>query len=937
MKHSRQEVENDLLTITRQLLDESGETHHREVKLNASLQRHLGIDSLTRAELFHRIEKKFAVTLPDKLLAEAETLNDIANELAFTESKNPNHPDEKKIISHGARPHLDLSHAKTLIDVLWLYGEKSPEKAHIFFKKEDGTEEIITYGQLLETSLRIAKGLINRGLNSGDTVAIMQPTHPDFFYTFFGILLAGGVPVPIYPPFRMHMLETYVKTEAHILRNAEARILVTFGEAETLSRLLKSFIPELKHIVTVKDLLNSDKLSASFHAHSHLPALIQYTSGSTANPKGVLLTHANLLANIHAYGKAIAVTPEDVAVSWLPLYHDMGLIGMWLGSLYYGVPLVLMAPFSFLNHPERWLWAIHYHRGTISAAPNFAYELCIRKIESGLLEGLDLSSWRIAANGAEKIYPHTLIEFEKKFAAYGLKKTALLPVYGLAESAVALAISPLDREFKLDHVDRKLFEEKREAQISTDKNALIFVACGKPMQGHEIRIVDDNQNELPERHVGNVQFRGPSAMQGYYHNPVATQAILHDGWLDSGDLAYIAQEEIYITGRRKDLIIKAGRNLYPAEIESMVETVKDVRHGCVVAFEVTDAKLGTEQLIIVAETRMETSAIKERIINDIREVIASSLDIVPDRIVLVKPHVIPKTSSGKLQRALCKKMYEEKRLQKGEIPASLQMLKLVTASLMQRVKKIGAIFLRAIYTAYIVIFAALTFLPIYFYGRNATREKTAKAMQLWSKCVLAFAFCPITIKNNDKLVAFTNVIYAANHTSYIDALLMMAILPAGTRIVVKKEVFSMPMIGTIARKLEYFGVDRMDFSRGQQDTKRIFDALASGASIMIFPEGTFGYAAGLRPFRLGAFKLAAESGAAICPLAIKGMRIVWRADEKLMRPNRITITVCDLIKPAGKEWQDVTNLRNAVRAAILEYCGEPSLDFIAAQVVATSD
>lgn len=930
---SQQDVENKLIEITAKLLEESGETHHKQINLDVSLQRHLGIDSLGRAELFRRIEKAYEVRLSDRLLAEAETLNDILAALLKKEFIIPEKQERRG--SHGQRPSLDAGLAKSLVDVLLLYGEKAPNEVHIYFQNEDGHEEKITYGELFSSSLRVANGLRLLGLQHGETVALMQPTHPNFFYTFFGILLAGGIPVPIYPPFRMHMLEAYAQTEARILSNAEVRILVTFAEAEQLSRVLQAFVPSLKQVTSVAQLIKADELSDIFHAHGDHSALIQYTSGSTADPKGVLLSHHNLLANIAAYGKAIDIRPHDVAVSWLPLYHDMGLIGMWLGSLYYGLPLILMTPFSFLNHPERWLWAIHYHRGTVSGAPNFAYELCIRKIEKGLLEGLDLSSWRMAANGAEKIYPRTLRDFTKKFAPYGLKPTTLLPVYGLAESSVALTISPLEREFKIDTVDRKLFEEEREANYSSDKNALEFVSCGLPLAGHEIRIVDDEGKVLSERKVGNLQFRGPSCMQGYYNNPRATQAIYHDGYMDSGDLAYKAEGEIYITGRRKDLIIKAGRNLYPAELEEIAETVEGVRHGCVAAFEVLDAELGTEKLVIVAETRESSTSQREKMMDAIREIITSTVDIVPDQVILVAPHIIPKTSSGKLQRAACKKMYLQGELQKTRIPASMQMLKLLASAILHKCQKGLKMIARLIYTIYILLLVLLSFFPIYFYIRYASRNSAASLIKHWARWMMRFAFCPLKIAGKERLVS-APLIYAANHASYIDAIIMLAVLPVSTRIVVKKELYRLPMIRTILKKLDYLGIDRLDFSKGVEDTRRMESTLQAGFPIMIFPEGTFGYAAGLRPFRLGAFKLATETQTEICPLAIKGTRYLLRAEEKLMRPHAVTVTVCHAVKPRGLEWQHVTALRNEVRREILKYCGEPSLDFIAGQTVAAS-
>ena len=932
-KISQQEIEARLIAITSKLLAESGEPYKREIKLDASLERQLGIDSLTRAELFQRVEKEFSVSAPDQLLARADTLNDIVLFLQSGQHAAPIKSQRQVVSHHGEKSQVDPIHANTLIDVLLLYGEESPEKPHVYFQHEDGQEEIITYGQLLKSALQVAGALRQRGLREGETVAIMLPTDPGFFYVFFGTLLAGGVPVPIYPPFRMHMLEAYAKTEAHILNNAEVRVLVTFDQAEKLSLLLQTFVPSLKHVTMVKDLMEGPELAAPFAAKSENFGMIQYTSGSTSDPKGVLLTHFNLLANIRAYGKAIEVKPDDVCVSWLPLYHDMGLIGMWLGSLYFGVPLVLLTPFSFLNHPERWLWAIHYHRGTLSGAPNFAYELCVRKIDHSMMEGLDLSSWRMAANGAEKVYPRTLEQFALKFAPYGFKRQALLPVYGLAESTVGLAIPKQGREFHLDHVDRKRFEEDREAVPSQDKNALTFVACGVPIDGHEIRIVDENDNELPERHVGSLQFRGPSNMQGYYNNPKATAAAYHDGWLDSGDLAYQADKEIYITGRRKDLIIKAGRNLYPAEIEELVGNVPGVRQGCVTAF-AADSERGTEQLVVVAETREKNANNNAQIRDHINETIVSALDIVPDHVILVAPHTVPKTSSGKLQRAACKKMYMDGQLGRSSTPPWLQITKLGAAGLTRKVLSALKWLVKLIYTLYLALVVLLTLIPVYCITRFSSNKTASAVCRHWSRFLLRAAFTPLHVVNQENLMAAAPMIFAANHASYMDAIVMLAVLPPGIRFVGKKELYSVPIIRTFMRKLNVLAVDRMDLSKGLEDTKDIAHALAAGYSIMIFPEGTFGYASGLRPFRLGAFKIAAESGVAVCPIAIKGTRAMLRSDEKLIRPSNITVTISAPLHAAGEEWQDVTQLRNAVRAEIAKYCGEPSLDYIAAQTVA---
>lgn len=932
---TQQEIEHELIIIATQLLAETGEPHKKEIKLDDSLQRHLGLDSLGRAELFSRIEKKFSLAMPDRLLIEVDTLNDIINYMSEARPITKKIHSQTVVHMQDAQVQVDPSKAKTLIEVLLLYAKQVPNKPHIYFQHEDGHEEIITYGQLFASSLLIASHLRARGLLPGETVAIMQPTSPLFLYIFFGVLLAGGIPVPIYPPFRSYMLETYAATEARILNNAEVRMLITFDQAEKLSRLLQVFVPSLKLVLTGDTLMQPHELISPFEAAEDSFAFIQYTSGSTNDPKGVLLTHQNLLANIRAYGKAIKVTPQDIVVSWLPLYHDMGLIGSWFGSLYHGSPLILMTPFSFLNHPERWLWAIHYHRATISGAPNFAYELCVRKIEAASLEGLDLSSWRVAANGAEKVYPRTLDQFATKFSRYGFKRSALTPMYGLAESSVALTIPDIEQEFHTDYVDRVQFEVNNQAIPAKREHALAFVSCGKPLEGHEIRIVDDKDTVLPERHVGNLQFRGPSCMQGYYHNPTATQAAYHHGWLDSGDLGYQADGELFITGRRKDLIIKAGRNLYPAEVEELVGNMAGIRQGCVTAFGVTDAERGTEQLIIVAETREKDKAKRESMVQKINEAMVDRLDMPPDRVVLVAPHTIPKTSSGKLQRAACKTMYLEHRLGKWHLPGWLQITKLSLQMVLRKTLEAMETLAKLIYTLYMTIVVTLTLIPIYLVVRYGSSSLAAVAIHQWAKFLVKASFCKIILVGDENLTKLSPLIFIANHASYVDAIVTLSLVPPSTRFVGKKELFSVPIIRTFMKKLHYLEVDRIDSAKGLEDTKQIENVLKEGNSIFIFPEGTFGYASGLRPFRLGAFKIAAEANVAICPIAIDGTRAVLRAQHRLMWPGSVTITVGEPIAPYGVEWQNVTRLRNEARSRIAKYCGEESLNFIAAQVVAT--
>jgi acyl carrier protein len=360
------------------------------ITLDSSLERDLGFDSLGRVELLTRLEQVFGVSLPERVLATAETPRDLlqavlAATLAIAPSVDVQRDEAPSMVQ--AEP----ADALTLPEALDWHMRAHPERTHITLQDADGNETAITYVALRDGAQQIAAGLLERELQPGQSVAIMLPTSREYFCCFLGVLLAGGVPVPIYPPARSSQIEDHLRRHAGILSNALAAMLITVPEAKAVARLLKAQVESLRMVVTASELTSAGRASGIPLKPENI-ALLQYTSGSTGNPKGTVLTHANLLANIRAMGKAVQASSTDVFVSWLPLYHDMGLIGAWLGSLYHAFPLVVMSPLTFLARPERWLWTIHKHRGTLSASPNFGYELCLRKIPDAALAGLDLSS-----------------------------------------------------------------------------------------------------------------------------------------------------------------------------------------------------------------------------------------------------------------------------------------------------------------------------------------------------------------------------------------------------------------------------------------------------------------------------------------------------------------------------------------------------------------
>jgi len=918
-----QAVEGEVLGIVGGLVAElGGGPPGRAVALDDVLDRDLGLGSLERVELLLRLEQAFGVRLPDAVMAGADRPRDLVAAILAAGPLGAEAAPGPRPAQAPGRP--APGSVATLEAALRWHVEVAPERVHVILREEDGRERPITYGGLWNAATAVAAGLRSHGLEPHETVALMLRTEAAFFAAFFGVLLAGGVPVPIYPPFRPDRIEEYARRQAAILRNAEARVLVTFAEAARVAGLLRGHVPSLKAVTTVARLEAAAGILPTAHAATTDPALVQYTSGSTGEPKGVLLSHANILANIRAIGEAIRIRPDDVGVSWLPLYHDMGLIGSWLASLYFGIPIVILSPLAFLSRPARWLWALHAHHGTVSPAPNFAFDLCARKIGDDELRGLDLSAWRLAFNGSEPVSPDTIERFTRRFAPYGFRGEAMTPVYGLAEATVALAVPPPGREPRVDWVDRETFQHRRVAQAASAAAAgtLGFVSCGCPIPGHEVRIVDPTGRTLGERVEGRVEFRGPSVTAGYYRNPEATRAVCRDGWLDSGDLGYWAGGELFVTGRRKDLIIKAGRNLYPQELEEVAGEVPGVRKGCVAAFGVPDPALGTERLVLVAESREVAAGRQAALRTAIVDRVVAALGLPPDVVVIAPVGSVLKTSSGKIRRGATRDAYLAGVLGR-RASARVQWVRLVAEELAARLRRLPARAAALAYGAYVAGLLALTLPALWGLLLLARDERRAdRIVRRWCRVILACAGCRLRVTGLEHLEDAAPVVLAANHASYLDSVALLAALPVDFRFVAKRELAAAPLVGTVIRKAGHLTVERTDLSRSVADAARVTEALRRGVSVLVFPEGTFRRSPGLLPFRLGAFKTAMEAERPLVPVAIRGTREVLPADTWLPCPGPITVSVGVPVRPEARGWPELVRLRNLVRAGIASALGE---------------
>jgi 1-acyl-sn-glycerol-3-phosphate acyltransferase len=929
-----QEILESVLAIVRALASEvGGPRAARAVRPEASLDRDVGLGSLERVELLTRLERAFGRTLDDSCL-QIDTTAGLARAI-LDAAPGQRGPLPEPAEEAGAATDIGAG-VRTLLESLRRHARLDPHRVHAILREEDRAEQPITYERLEREAAKVAGGLRERGIGPGDTVSLMLPTGLDFLRSFLGILMVRAVPVPIYPPVRLDRLEEYATRQAGILADAEARLLVTIGRARPVAGLLRPAVPSLADVLTADEVAGAGAAAIEAGAEPSDVAFIQYTSGSTGRPKGVVLTHENLLANIRAIGEALEVQPTDVGVSWLPLYHDMGLIGSWLFCLHHGLPITLLPPTSFLARPERWLWAIHERRATLSAGPNFAYELCARRIPDGALEGLDLSSWRAALNGAEPVSPGTVERFTHRFARFGLRRESLIPAYGLAECSVALALPPVGRAARFDRVARRPFQDDGRAEPAEpdDPSALAFVSAGRALPGHEIRIVDDDGRDVPERTVGRLVFRGPSATGGYHRQPEATDAIaLPGGWLDSGDLAYRADGDVHIAGRRKDLIIKGGRNLVPQEIEEVAAEVEGIRRGCVVAFGVEHPDSGTEGLVVVAETRLSDPAERERLESAVTERVAAAVDVPPDRVVLAPPGAVLKTSSGKVRRAATRERYLGGAIGRPPRTTTAQKLRLGSAAAGERVRPWLHRGARALYALYLAALLPLVVLPVWLVVALLPSRRVAFGLgRLGARVGLRLVGCRLSADGLEHLPRHGGVVLACNHASYTDVFVLVALLPRNLLFVAKKEVLGYPIIRTFVRRLGYPTVDRLDFQKGPADARRVEEALASGEAVVFFPEGTFVAATGLRPFRLGAFKVARDAAAPVVPLALRGTRRLLRGDERLPRPGPVHVSVGEPVNPDGTGLAALVGLRDRVAEMIAERCGEPRLDLVAAGV-----
>ncbi len=900
------------------------------VTLDSSLEKELGLDSLARVELVLRLEKDFGASLPEQALATSETPRDLLRFLLAGAGHAPQVADRNVaslVQTEGVRAPSETQ-ARTLTEALEYHVERQPDRLTVFMYEEH-KEFPLSYRALWDGAIGYAAALTRAGLQRGQMVAIMLPTCKEYLFSFYGVLLAGGVPVPLYPPARLTTIEDHMTRHVGILKSAGAAIMITVPEAKALAYLLRAQVESLRLVLVPADLekFPAEKFNP-VHGKPGEMGFLQYTSGSTGSPKGVVLSHANLMANVRAMGAAVNANPGDVFVSWLPMYHDLGLIGANFTTLVLGFPVVLMSPLAFLSRPVSWMRAIHRHRGTISGGPNFSFELCLRRIADEDMQGIDLSSWRFAFNAAEPVSPETIVAFEKRFSKFGLRNNVISPSYGLAESSVGVAITTPGVHWRADRLDRDLFTRSGEAIEAKpdDPSPLVVIGCGTAIPGHDMRVVDGAGMELPDRHEGLLQFRGPSSTSGYYRNPDATKTLFAGEWLNTGDRAYLSEGMLFLTGREKDIIIRGGRNISPYELEQAVGNLAGIRRGCVAVFGSRDAVTGTERVVVLAEMRDPDDARHDDLRRMINDIAVTLLGAPADDIVLAPPATVPKTSSGKIRRVAAREFYERGPSAVKPQAVWLQFARLLLAGAAPQLRRglrtlLGALFALRAYAAFALL------IPLVFFASLLLPAKACwNVGRFVSRIFLKFSGIPVAVRGYEHLPDGKPSVLAVNHTSYLDALVLLSILEyRGYAFVAKREFQDNLLMRALLSGFGTQFIERFDVVKSAEHANELAGAAMRGISLIVFPEGTLKRSTGLMDFRTGAFQAAAQAGIPVVPVALRGIRSVLRDGTWYLRRAAVSVTFGAPLAAEGGDWAAAVKLRDAVRGEILKSCGEPDL------------
>ncbi len=518
----------------------------------------------------------------------------------------------------------------------------------------------ISYSQLLRGAQGFSASLKKEGIASGEVVLLILRHGEELIYSYFGAIIHGAIPSVMSFLTEKLSPERYRADLSTLISVTRPAAIVTYGEfVDEVREALKG--GDSVRAVIVTESVPAEKVNiSSWSGLKRKPediALLQHSSGTTGLQKGVALSHQAVFNQLDAYSKVLGLNEKDVIVSWLPLYHDMGLIAGFLLPIFYGIPLVLMSPFDWVRAPYRLMQSVSKYKGTLSWLPNFAYNFCAQKIRDRHLEGVDLSTWRAVINCSEPVRWESHLAFQEKFQAYGLPENALHSSYAMAENVFAVTQSTLGSKPRVEVIEREAFMMERVVRDANDKASVTVMSSGHALPNVQIKIVDEKGNELPERVIGEIALKSDCMLTGYYNRPDATEKAFVDGWYVTGDYGFISGGEIFVSGRKKDMIIVGGKNVYPQDLEMLSYEVPGVHAGRSVAFGLFDEEQGTEEVVIIAEADSDDESENQKIAELIRQHVTKNSAIALRHVKAVGPKWILKTSSGKTARSANKEKY----------------------------------------------------------------------------------------------------------------------------------------------------------------------------------------------------------------------------------------------------------------------------------------
>ncbi len=542
---------------------------------------------------------------------------------------------------------------KTFQHILKYHYDQHPDQVAIYLQRAGQEDKPITYRQLLRHASSAQRKLKSEGIQPGEVVLLILQHGEELIYTYFGSILQGAIPSIM--PYLTEKLQPkrYREDLASLIQVSQPAAIFTYDEFKPEVQEALSGGTSVRSLMLASECISEGE--PTFDLNRRQPqdiVLLQHSSGTTGLQKGVALIHQAVLNQITSYADVLHVAHDDVAVSWLPLYHDMGLIAGFLMPILFGIPLVLMSPFDWVRAPYRLMHAVSQYKGTLVWLPNFAYNFCARKVRERHMEGIDLSSWRAVINCSEPMRHESHQLFLDAFRPYGFRENAIATSYAMAENTFAVTQGGIDESVAIDTIDREALQVERVARPALeDKPYIIMVSAGKPIPNTKVKIIDSRGRNLPERHVGEIALKSNCMLNEYYNRPNETREAFQNGWFLTGDYGYLHADELYITGRKKDIIIVGGKNIYPQDLEELTYNVDGVHPGRSVAFGIFSEKIGTEEVVIIAETDTKKPLEKSRIANLIRSVVTRGSAITLRHVHLVNKGWIIKTSSGKTARA----------------------------------------------------------------------------------------------------------------------------------------------------------------------------------------------------------------------------------------------------------------------------------------------